>query len=67
MVVDNLNDPGEGGSIIFSDARSARRDLYMFHHAVYSVKVSLSSNFDPIFITLRYKNNNDNFSSAHSN
>ncbi len=57
MVVENLNDLGEVRSIIFLDPRSDHWDLYMFHNKIYVVKMSLSSNFNPISITLWYENN----------
>ncbi len=56
-VVKNLNDPGEVCSIIFLDPGSDCRDLCMSHHKIYSVKISHSSNFNLIFITLWYENN----------
>ncbi len=57
MVVENLNDLGEMRSIIFSETRSDYRDLYTFHHKIYIVKISHSSNFNPISITSWYESN----------
>ncbi len=57
MVTENLNDLGEVCSTIFLTARSDCRDLYMSHHKIYGVKISHSSNFNPISITLWYENN----------
>ncbi len=58
MVVENLNDLGEVCSIIFLDARSDYRDLYnMSLHKIYGIKMSHSSNFNPVFITLWHENN----------
>ncbi len=57
MVVVNLNNLGEVRSIIFLDPRSNYGDLYMFHHKIYVIKISRSSNFNPISITLWYENN----------
>ncbi len=56
MVVENLNDLGEVCSIIFLDARSDYRDLYMAHHKIYGIKVSHSSNFNLVSITSWYEN-----------
>ncbi len=56
-VVEDLHDLGEVCSIIFLDVRSDCRDLYMSHHKIYGVKISHSSNFSPISITLWYENN----------
>ncbi len=55
MVVKNLNDLGEVRSIIFLDARSDCRDLYMSRHKIYSLNISHSSNFNPISIALWYE------------
>ncbi len=44
-------------AITFLDARSDCRDLYVSHHKIYGVKISHSSNFNPISITLWYENN----------
>ncbi len=61
MVVENLNNLGDVCSIIFLDARSDCRDLYASHHKIYSVKISHSSNFNPVSITLWYENNISQF------
>ncbi len=57
MVVENLNDLGEVCSIILLDAKSDCKDLYTSHHKIYNVKISHSSNFKPISITLWYETN----------
>ncbi len=57
MVAENPNDLEEVCSIIFLDAGSDLRDLYMSRHKIYGVKISHCSNFNPISIALRYKNN----------
>ncbi len=57
VVVENLNDLGKVCSIIFLDARSDCRDLYMSRHKIYGVKISHSSNFNTISIALWYENN----------
>ncbi len=67
MVVENLNDLREVCSIIFLAARSNCRDLCMSHHKIYGVKISHSSNFNSISITLCYKNNIIIFFHNHSN
>ncbi len=56
MVVEKFNDHGEVCSIIFLNARNDYRDLYLSHHKIYGVKMSHSSNFNPISITLWYEN-----------
>ncbi len=48
----NLNDLGEVCFNIFLDARSDCRDLYMSHHKIYGVKISHSTNFNPVSLTL---------------
>ncbi len=57
VIVENLNDLGEGCSIIFLDARSDCGDLCMSNRKMYGIKISHSSNFNPISITLWYENN----------
>ncbi len=56
VVVENLHDRGEVPSILFSDPRSDYGDLYTFHHKICDIKISHSSNFNPVSITLWYEN-----------
>ncbi len=52
MFVENLNELGEMCSIIFLDPKSDCRDLYIFHHKIYGVKIAHFSNFNLVSITL---------------
>ncbi len=58
MITKNINDLLEVCSIIILYARSDCRDLYITsQHKIYGVKISHSSNFNPVSITLWYENN----------